>query len=117
VAWAKARKPVAGSVFIAHGEPDAAQGLKRRLAEAGFAEDRLLVPALDETFLLGEGAATLTDQAPPRLPPRAAGSLDWHNQRAAFQLALGEALKSAPDDADRERLLHVLSAALDAYRG
>lgn len=117
VAWAKARTPVAGSVFIAHGEPDAAQGLKRRLAEAGFAEDRLLVPALDETFLLGEGPATLADQSPPRLPPRAAGSLDWHNQRAAFQLALGEALKAAPDDADRERMLHVLSAALEAYRG
>lgn len=117
VGWAKARQPIAGSVFIAHGEPDAAEGLRRRLAEAGFAQDRLIVPGLDETFSLGAGPAVHAADGPPRLPARAAASLDWHNQRAAFQLALGEALKAAPGDAERERLLRTLQAVLDASRG
>jgi len=117
VDWAKARLPVSGSVFIAHGEPDAAQGLSTRLAAAGFAPERLIIPALDESFALGDGAAIRAGEGKPRLPAQAPGALDWHNQRADFQLALGQALKSAASDAEREALLKGLRALLDASRG
>lgn len=116
VAWAKARLPVSGTVFIAHGEPDAAQGLSARLVQAGFAAGRIAIPALDERFVLGEGGAVAAPQAAPRLPARAPGALDWHNQRADFQLRLGETLKAAASDAEREELLKGLQAFLDARR-
>ena len=37
-------------------------------------------------------------------------------RNTAFQLALGEALKAAPNDAEREELLRGLRAVLDANR-
>lgn len=112
VRWVKARAPVAGSIFLAHGEPDAAEGLKRRLAKAGLGEDKILIPGLDESFDLGPGRALARDRPSRRLPPQAASRLDWHNDRAAFNLALNTALQTAPDDAARERLLATLQAVL-----
>ncbi|KQZ04760.1 MBL fold metallo-hydrolase [Caulobacter sp. Root1455] len=114
VRWVKARGPVAGSIFLAHGEPEATAGLKRRLVEAGLTEDQILVPELDEGFALAPGRALPQDRPARRLPPQAVSRLDWHNDRAAFNLALNAALQSAPDDAARERLLAALQAALGA---
>lgn len=112
VRWAKARLPIHGSVFIAHGEPEAAEGLRQRLGELGLAAERLLIPVLDDTFDVSQPAATLVAEGAPRLSARAVSTLDWHNQRAAFQMALGEALKSADSDADREKLLAALRDVL-----
>ena len=53
-------------------------------------------------------------EARPRLPAEAPGKLDWHNQRVAFQVALGQALAAAPDDRAREALLKALTATLDS---
>jgi metallo-beta-lactamase family protein len=117
LAWVKARGPVAGSVFLAHGEPDAAAGLKRRLTEAGLAADQIVIPQLDESFGLTAGRALSQDQPSKRLPPQAASRLDWHNDRAAFNLALNAALQAASDDGARERLLAALQAALQAPAG
>ena len=114
VAWAKDRLPVTGSIFLAHGEPDATEGLRRRLVEADFPPERLVIPALDEGFVLdGVGSAQPIGEARPRLPAGAPGKLDWHNQRAAFQVALGQALAEAPDDRAREALLKALTATLE----
>lgn len=112
VAWVKARGHVAGSIFLAHGEPDAAAGLKRRLIAAGLEAERIVVPELDQAFALEAGRAVGAAAAGRRLPPQAASRLDWHNDRAAFNIALNAALQAAPDDAARERLLEVLRAAL-----
>lgn len=111
VAWAKARAPVRGKVFIAHGEPDSAEGLRARLAGAGFAEEQLVAPTLDERFLLA-GATATAQAGTPRLAPGAAARPDWHNDRARLLLDLESRLKAAPDDAAREALLARLAAAL-----
>src|SRR6185369_8158835 len=50
VAWAKARGPVAAGVFLAHGEPNALEGLRGRLLPTGLAEERIRIPALDESY-------------------------------------------------------------------
>jgi len=113
VRWALDRSPVAGSILLAHGEPDAAAGLRDRLVAAGFATDAILIPDLDDAFDLTEGRATARQPSPARLPPHAAAKLDWHNHRVAVQMALNAALEGAPDNAAREALLRRLNAAIE----
>jgi len=104
-AWALARRPVTGSVFIAHGEPNAVEGLRERLILAGFPADQLVAPRLDETFSLGKGRAKAQKGEQPRIPPEATAKLDWHNARAQLLVKLSEVLERAPDDAAREALI------------
>lgn len=111
VEWALARRPVAGTVFLNHGEPEALAGLSRRLIEAGFEPGALKIPVLDETYALDGAAAVVPADTAPRLAPGQASSLDWHNARAELLLRLDEALDSA-SDAQRARLLGRLEALL-----
>lgn len=113
VQWANARGPVAGTVFLAHGEPPALEALRDRLAENGFASNRLAVPALDERFVLLKATATAEADGPQRIAPGAAARPDWHNARAAFLLDLDARLEGASSEEAR-RLIQSLSAALDA---
>ncbi|MFN3515175.1 MAG: MBL fold metallo-hydrolase [Phenylobacterium sp.] len=111
VSWAKARAPVAGDVFLAHGEPAAIEGLRGRLTEAGFAADGILSPRLDEGFVLHRsGAAAVANE--PRIDPEAVARPDWHNARAALLLALDARLEEAADDAQRAALIEGLLARL-----
>jgi metallo-beta-lactamase family protein len=117
VAWAKARGPVAGSIFLAHGEPHAVEGLRERLIKAGFPADQLVTPAIDDSFNLGKGRAAASLGAPHRIAPDAAAKLDWHNARAGLLMALNEALEKSPDDAAREALIARLRADLAVDTG
>ena len=111
VAWAKARGPVAGSVFLAHGEPAALEGLDGRLAQAGF-ESRI-IPALDAKFSLRKSGPPVPAEAAARIEPGSIAA-DWHNDRVRFLLELGEQLDRAPSDQARRAVLARLSNALDA---
>jgi len=123
VAWAEGRRPIAGSVFLNHGEPEAVRGLRGRLIGAGFAADQLLSPTVDTTFRLGAHRAEAEEGAQPRIAPEAASALDWHNARAEFLLALNQALEEASNDAERAAMLRRLrgglskSARVDAGQG
>lgn len=114
VSWAKARLPVRGSIFMAHGEPNAVEGLSKRLVAAGFPADQLVAPRIDDTFKLKPGRAEQSEAAPRRIQPHAAATLDWHNARADLLMALNDALEAAPDDAAREALLARLHGDLAA---
>lgn len=113
VAWAKARRPVGGMVFLAHGEPDGLEGLRGALAEAGFAPEKLAIPALDERFRLTKAGATAV-AGKARILPAAAARPDWHNARARLMLDLNARLDALPDDASREAMLAALSRSLAA---
>jgi metallo-beta-lactamase family protein len=105
VAWAEARRPVSGAVFIAHGEPQASQALRDRLAAAGFDAARLMTPKMDESFALSRAAVQPLEGGRARIAADAPARPDWHNVRAAFLGALNARLEAAPDDAARQRLL------------
>jgi metallo-beta-lactamase family protein len=111
VAWAKARQPVRGQIFLAHGEPDGLEGLKGALAAGGLDPGRIRIPALDSAFTLSPGGVTEAS-AGRRLQPAAAARPDWHNTRARLLLDLNARLESLPSDAAREALLAQLSQAL-----
>jgi len=109
--WADARRPVQGQIFMVHGEPEGVEGLRGRLAAAGFREDQLVAPELDESFELRKtGAVGSPGQA--RIAPAAAGRADWHNARVRLLAALNERLEVAADDEDRERVVAALQRAL-----
>ncbi|MCI3134155.1 MBL fold metallo-hydrolase [Phenylobacterium aquaticum] len=109
-AWAKARGPVRGGVFLAHGEPPGLEGLKARLAGEGFPESRLFIPVMDQTFRLTAKGAEASE-GPRRIAAGAAARPDWHNARAALLLALDARLEGL-DDAARTALLKQLARSL-----
>jgi metallo-beta-lactamase family protein len=115
VAWAKARQPVAGNVFLAHGEPKGLEGLREALVAAGVAADRLVIPALDEGFRLTK-AKSVAEPGRARILPAAAARPDWHNARARLMLDLNARLDALPSDAAREALLETLSRSVGAGR-
>jgi metallo-beta-lactamase family protein len=110
-AWAKARSPVAGRIFLIHGEPENRKALADRLVGLGFDKDRLKLPEIDDSYRL-TGPACETAAAPKRLDPGAAVDLDWHNARARLLLDLDEALDEAADDRARAALLRRLQAVI-----
>jgi len=112
VSWAKARAPIRGSVFLAHGESAGLEGLRRRLDAAGVAPGRLIVPTLDQTFELAPEAALAAAAPAARLPAASVTSPDWHNLRAAFLAELGDRLDAATTDESRASLLTRLRRTL-----
>jgi metallo-beta-lactamase family protein len=112
VAWAKARGPVSGRLFLAHGEPDAIKGLQTRLIASGVEAGKIVIPSLDSVFRLERGVAEPLAATPARLPVGAATALDWHNVRAAFLSELDQRLEQAGDDAERMRLLQGLASGI-----
>ena len=113
VRWVDARRPVAGTVFLTHGEPDNLAGLEARLLEGGFARDHVAVAALDQSYELSPNVpAVRGPSAPPRVSPDAVSVLDWHNARVSFLSMLREKLDKARDDRSRELILKHLSETL-----
>lgn len=110
VAWLKGRTPVGGAVLLDHGEPGAIAALAARLAGEGF---RPVTAELDQTWILTRTTAEAAPRRGARLAPGQATRPDWHNERAAFLVALNERLQALPGDAERARLLAGLEAALE----
>jgi metallo-beta-lactamase family protein len=115
VAWLGARGPVAGGVFLVHGEPPAMEALSARIVAAGLARaEQVILPVLDDAFDLRADGAPVPLRAAHRRPdPAAAGRPDWHNARAALLLAIEDAIERAPDAPAREALLRGLRATLE----
>jgi metallo-beta-lactamase family protein len=111
-AWAKARGPVAGEVFILHGEPTQREGLRDRLARAGFDAARIALPAMDESYILTKSGVSDVGPRAQRIAAAAVARQDWHNARARFLMELDQRLEAAPDDRAREAVLEGLGHAL-----
>ena len=114
-AWLKARGPVGGGVFLVHGEPPAMEALSGRLVAEGVARPgQVILPTLDDAFLLSASGLPVPREVARRRPdPAAAGRPDWHNARAALLLAIEDAIDRAPDEARRMALMSALRRALD----
>lgn len=109
VAWAKARGPIAGTIFLTHGEPDNLRALRKRLIDAGHDDKRVVIADLDAAYALRPGGGE-EQETIKRLAAGQASRLDWHNARASFLAALERQLLQAKDDAAREDLLRALTA-------
>lgn len=113
VAWVRERGAIRGNVFLVHGEADALEGLRARLNEA-TPDLPVSIPALDDVYELGGGAATSRRKAPaPRVPPERLGHMDWHNDLSRLILDIGDTLEQAADERQRASLIRRLRRALD----
>jgi metallo-beta-lactamase family protein len=115
VAWAKARRPVAGNLFLAHGEPDALSGLEAELLKVGFPAETVKIPSLDQCYTLSRTTAQVSAEG-HRIPPAAVSRPDWHNARARLLIDLNARLEGLGDDAEREALIATLAASLSGPR-
>ena len=113
VDWIRSRLPLTHDLFLVHGEEEAIEGLAGRL-DGVVANDRILVPALDDSFeLTPTGAVRLAGTAPPRLAPEQVARLDWHNEVSRLFLDINEALAGQADERQRSVLIRKLRTALE----
>jgi metallo-beta-lactamase family protein len=124
VDWARPLIAGLGTALLVHGEPDPIAGLTGALAAAGLPRERIASPSLDQAydFAHREGrwmavAAAAAGEA-PRLPAEeASAGRDWHNDYAQILLDLRGALRAAPDDRSRRRLLREMRRVIGAAGG
>ncbi|WP_316976554.1 MBL fold metallo-hydrolase [Shumkonia mesophila] len=108
VDWIRARLPVAGGIFLSHGEQSVIEALRSRLIKAQFDPNLVFVPQLDEVFDLAIDGAPKRHLDRPRLDPASVSETatsDWHNDYAALLLELANDLRTLPDVETRRRLL------------
>ena len=116
--WVAARLPVAGPVFVCHGETNALATFASDLAELGLSKRQIRVPGLDQRAELGVGGRCRLYPAAgtPRLDPAArraaASGWDWHNDYAAFLVDLQDRLQATADPRAQATLLRRLKRAL-----
>ena len=111
--WIAARLPVGGSVFLDHGEPEAAEGL-RRLLQTRLPDQEVRLPVIGERFALPPGAKAKRETTGRQDLPLATGR-DWQNTYADFATSLKARLSRMHDDAEREQALQTLREVLDAH--
>ena len=117
IRWFEDRKPVSGTVFLAHGEPKSLAGLAERLVGAGWAPGSVVIPQLDQGFALTRTSVTSLPAERVRLPAGTAAKPDWHNARADLLVALTDTLQALSTDADRAQLLSRLKAVITPQPG
>ncbi|PLL13367.1 MBL fold metallo-hydrolase [Tabrizicola sp. TH137] len=116
-AWLGERLPIRAGLFLTHGEEEAMAGLAARVSGLVQAE-RLVIPALDESFdLTPDGVIRRASEVPPRLAPDQVARLDWHNDVSRLMLDIDDALRATPDDRARGVLIRRLRRALEEGDG
>ena len=110
--WILERGPVAGGIFLNHGEDDARNSLRDELAERGLRSDKIFLPHFDQSFeLVGDRPSSLVGPA-PRVDEESL-QRDWFNDYSAFVLELRNRLESMPDPHARGELIHRIAATLE----
>ncbi|WP_223385663.1 MBL fold metallo-hydrolase RNA specificity domain-containing protein [Oricola cellulosilytica] len=109
--WVMERAPVAGKLFLNHGDDDAREEMARLLIDRGIDPEKIVLPQMDETFEIVARDAKSKGRLPERIP-RNELLTDWNNDYAAFLVALTQRLHDAESDEQRRRLISKLQQAL-----
>ncbi len=97
--WIMERTPVAGRLFLNHGDDGARRALAELLGERGLSPEKVVIPSFDETFELVAGTAQSKGRAAERIDD-AALERDWHSDYAVFILRLADRLQASRDPAE-----------------
>jgi metallo-beta-lactamase family protein len=109
--WVMERTPVAGRLFLNHGDDAARQALARLLVERGLDPETVVVPSFDERFDLVAGTARSKGRVAARIEDEALAR-DWHSEYAIFILRLAERLQATASPSERQRIITRLEEAL-----
>jgi metallo-beta-lactamase family protein len=115
VRWIAARQPIAGSLFLDHGEPEATLALEHQAAAGAGPLPSIIQPMIGERYLLPPGApARRLETGRTALYP-AAGH-DWQNDYAAFASRLKQELARIEDAEARSEAIARMADILHAYQ-
>ena len=112
ISWIESRLPVAGALFLNHGEDEGRDTLRDLLIQRGMPAERIYMPELDEAYELEAGPPASKGRAAVRVPHEQMAR-DWDNDYAAFNIDLAARLKAAEDPAEKRALLARLRAVLE----
>ncbi len=111
--WVIQRGPASGALFLNHGDDDARVAMRDLLSSRGVDASKIILPDFDETFELIPGDPPVSKGKPePRIDINAMQS-DWHNDYAAFMVALSTKLDEIKNDQQRRDLIDKVNAALE----
>ncbi|EHJ63020.1 beta-lactamase-like protein [Novosphingobium pentaromativorans US6-1] len=111
--WIEARQPIAGSLFLSHGETGATETL-RRMAQPVCTNHTIVLPQIGECYALpSASAARRLKTGKPELHD--AVSRDWQNDYAEFATRLKSALNSIDSASARREALAKMNSILRSY--
>ncbi len=110
-AWTRGRKPIAGSLFLVHGEPGAMENLRRTLESD---QRSIILPEIGERYALPVGAVAKR-LATGRTDLQALSGRDWQNDYAAFAVDLKRSLETIEREHHRREAIARMRAVLEDY--
>jgi metallo-beta-lactamase family protein len=111
--WIAQRGPIAGSLFLDHGEAGAVEEL-RRLAQSRDLAPSIVAPQLGETYELEPGRPARRIKT-GRADRQQAVGRDWQNDYADLAVSLKRRLGEIRDREAREAAIAQMRAVLDSY--
>lgn len=112
-AWIEGRRPIAGSLFLSHGEDEAVAALKA-LAQQGDPGLRIIEPSIGEIYALAAGEPARRIRTGRIDVERLAGA-DWQNDYADFVSNLKAHLGRIENEQARKAALAEMRRVLDSY--
>src|SRR3546814_530350 len=112
-AWIKARRPIAGSLFLTHGEADSIEALRRRL-QSDAAADSIVTPQIGERYALASGEAARR-LSTGRVNVQEAVERDWQSDYADFATNLKRELQRSDDGRERREAVRRMKEVLQSY--
>lgn len=110
--WIEKRKPVAGAVFLVHGDEEPREALRTALLKTGLASDQVILPELDDSVTLLAGrTGEIIHPATKRISHEQMVH-DWHNAYAEFVISLSDRLRAAANDEERAEVMDTLKKTL-----
>jgi metallo-beta-lactamase family protein len=113
LAWVAQRGPIAGSLFLDHGEAGAVEEL-RRLAQSRELAPTVVAPALGETYELEPGRPARRTKT-GRADIQQALGRDWQNDYAELAVSLKRRLGQIQDRRARQEAIARMRQVLDSY--
>jgi metallo-beta-lactamase family protein len=111
--WIAERMPIAGSLFLDHGEA-AAQETMRRELQRRHPDLEVRIPEIGEEYILAAGEPAMRS-ATGRVDLDAALGRDWQNDYAAFATSLKNELARLESDRQREKAIAQMRQVLESF--
>lgn len=111
--WIAQRRPIAGSLFISHGEPDAIDAL-RMLVQQDDKGQSIVAPQIGETYELRSGMAAKRIHSGRDDQQQLIGR-DWQNDYADLATGLKRHLATIRDARTRRKAIAEMREVLDSY--
>lgn len=112
--WIAARRPIAGSLFLTHGESGALENL-RAAVQGKDAAAAVVIPGLGDAYALPAGAPARRLKTGDPVLQSAVGR-DWQNDYADFATRLKGELKAIEDAQQRREAVARMAEVLRSYR-